>query len=850
MKATGKAISISLTVAAIFLLRPQPLLAQSITNLSVVKNAGNSADDITGTLSQLLADRYERTTTVGVLSSNATSFTTRYAEVVGADVDILSVGARTITQNTDYTITFDVTAPGTYSLTVATDFAGALTLHDDGVSAAADIGSVTGGQTGGTVASGSLNLSDPGSLSGTGSGNVPFDQSGVAIIEGVSNGVPQTHTLTFTWTATCTSTGVLGLLFGDECAIRLGLPTAYADTAGDYPGAGSRVQNDDGHFVSVTLTSLCGNTVPNPGEECDDGNNANGDCCAANCEIETAGTVCRALAGNCDVVEICDGLSASCPADVVIGAGTECRASVGDCDIAEVCGGVTGVCPGDTLVAAGVECRVAADDCDVAEECDGSVGTCPSDALAAAGTPCRAASGDCDAAESCTGAFVACPADALATAGTVCRPATDDCDVAETCNGVSTGCPADQIATAGTTCRAAADLCDVAETCDGVAITCPTDEMADAGEPCRPSLGACDVAESCSGAFVACPTDVVAPAGTPCRASAGACDVAETCTGSSGACPADAFAASTVPCRAAAGVCDVVERCTGASATCPVDAIAAGGTVCRAAAGACDVAENCGGATTACPADVLAAGGTVCRAVADACDAAEVCSGSTAACPTDLRPFDADADGTCDADDSCPNTSDPFQRDGDGDGLGDACDPCTNMVPIFTDTAKLRLTRVLAPTGDDKLRLVGTMRLTPPLQSKLAPLTYGARVLVVTKDGRTVVDVTLPNTAYSAVTRAGWTSRGNGKAFVYRNRGDALLGGINRMMLRRTGTSGGVRFVVRGKLGAYGVSAGELPLRATVILDAPFATTGACAETPTSGACGARGAGSSIRCRW
>lgn len=813
-----KAISTLIVVAAIVVTLPQRGHAQSITNLSVVKNAGNSADDVTATLFDLLADRYERTTTVGVLSSNATSFTTRYAEIVGADVDLLSVGARTITQNTDYTITFDVTAPGTYSLTVATDLVGALTLHDDGVSAAADVGALTGGQTGGTLASGSLSLADPGALSGTTSGDTPFAQSGVAVIEGVSNGVAQTHTLTFTWTASCTSTGVLGLLFGDECAVRLGIPTAYTDTAGDYPGAGSRAQSDDGHFVSVTLTSLCGNTVLNPGEECDDGNNANGDCCAANCEVENAGTVCRASAGTCDLVETCDGISASCPADAVLSAGTSCRPSVGDCDVAEVCDGTTGVCPPDELVDAGTSCRTAV--------------------------------GPCDAAESCTGAFVDCPADGVAPAGTTCRAAADLCDVAETCDGSTTTCPADQIATAGATCRAVADLCDVAETCDGVGITCPTDELAGAGAACRPSLGPCDVAESCTGAFVACPADVVAAAGTSCRASAGPCDVAETCTGSSGVCPADGFVASTVTCRAAAGACDVVEKCTGASAACPSDALAAGGTVCRAVAGGCDVAETCGGASTACPADTLAAAGTVCRPVADACDAAESCTGSSAACPADVRPFDADADGTCDADDSCPNTSNPFQADGDGDGLGDACDPCTNMVPIFTDTVKLRLTRVLAPAGDDKLRLAGTLRLTPPLQSKFAPLTYGARVLVVTKDGRPVLDVTLPNTPYSEATRSGWTGRGNGRSFVYRNRGAEPLGGLVRVVLRKTSVPGGVRFVVRGKLGTYPVAAAELPLHATVILDAPFATTGACAETPSAGACAARAGGSSVRCRW
>jgi cysteine-rich repeat protein len=76
---------------------------------------------------------------------------------------------------------------------------------------------------------------------------------------------------------------VLSVLFGDECAVRLGLATQYDDTAGDHPGIGTRVQADDGHFVGVTRPSSCGDTVLDPGEECDDGNHVNGACCAANC---------------------------------------------------------------------------------------------------------------------------------------------------------------------------------------------------------------------------------------------------------------------------------------------------------------------------------------------------------------------------------------------------------------------------------------------------------------------------------------------------------------------------------------------------------------------------------------
>lgn len=129
-------------------LSARPAAAQSITNLSVTKNPGNSADAL-----QTGLDQFQRKTTVAVESSAATSFTTRYAEIVGADGELLS--SRTVTQNSDYTIQFDVTAPVGYRLTVNTNLSGAFTLVDDGNTAAADLSAVMGSQTGGTLSSGS-----------------------------------------------------------------------------------------------------------------------------------------------------------------------------------------------------------------------------------------------------------------------------------------------------------------------------------------------------------------------------------------------------------------------------------------------------------------------------------------------------------------------------------------------------------------------------------------------------------------------------------------------------------------------------------------------------------------------
>lgn len=61
----------------------------------------------------------------------------------------------------------------------------------------------------------------------------------------------------------------------------------------------------------------CGNGILEAGEDCDDGNGVNGDCCTSSCTIEPAATVCRPAANICDVDEVCDGISGLCPADTL-----------------------------------------------------------------------------------------------------------------------------------------------------------------------------------------------------------------------------------------------------------------------------------------------------------------------------------------------------------------------------------------------------------------------------------------------------------------------------------------------------------------------------------------------------
>ena len=208
-----------------------------------------------------VAPSFERETTPSIVPSSASgAFTTRFAALVTADGDGVSGAGRSEALFVDYTISFTATAPGAYRLTVDTGLNGDLHLVNDGANGAtASIGDVSGFFSGGTLISGDLDLATAGIVSGSSGSSSTISEANSATIFGVSNGAPVAHTLTFQWSNTATTPSIPG----DEAAIRLGgtsdVPT---ETSGDYPGSPARVQDDDGHFVTVTIESL--SIVPSP----------------------------------------------------------------------------------------------------------------------------------------------------------------------------------------------------------------------------------------------------------------------------------------------------------------------------------------------------------------------------------------------------------------------------------------------------------------------------------------------------------------------------------------------------------------------------------------------------------
>jgi hypothetical protein len=357
---------------------------------------------------------------------------------------------------------------------------------------------------------------------------------------------------------------------------------------------------------------------------------------------------------------------------------------------------------------------------------------------------------------------------------------------------------------------------------------------------CRAAAGPCDVAETCDGASSDCPASTFRPSTTECRAAAGVCDLAESCSGSAAACPPDTK--RTDVCRASAGACDVADSCDGTSDDCPADALQPSTLVCRPAAGGCDVPERCTGSDPVCPADAFRPSTDVCRPASNACDVAESCTGTSAACPADDGESDTDGDGVCNLRDNCAGVPNGSQADSDDDGVGDDCDPCNNIVPVFAIKQRVRIKRLDTPGGDDRLRFKGVI--TVPTSPAIDPPAKGVRVLLDDGAGNRALDAIIPG-------GSGWKANPAGTRWRYLNAQGPL--GITKVRIKtRRKAPGRLRFLVVGKRGNYAMSATHMPVKGTFIVDSPMARTGQCGEALFTGParrCVFNRSGSTLNCK-
>jgi hypothetical protein len=394
-----------------------------------------------------------------------------------------------------------------------------------------------------------------------------------------------------------------------------------ADGDGGEDGAGGEDGEPD-TIVPDVPEPFCGDGIPQSGEECDDGNDANDDGCTTECSYSCHN------ADDCDdgnecTADDCEAAGAGWLCTVEPRRGEECDDD-NECTTGESCD-ETGGCSGGSSIcdcSPTAPCPEDGDPCDgdlvcVSNECvvePGSVIVCPADAAGDCVHPvCNPETAACEdvpdadgsacndgqfctptdecAEGRCVGAGVRCTRECE-----ICNEDGDACAVdAGWCLIDVVGCVAEGTGRPAHPCqycnparprvwdsRPSGTACGNGLFCDGAEVCNATGACIDAADPCP--TGGCTAGCDESGdrcTYVA--------GGTVCRAAAGTCDLAENCTGSSGACPADRFASSTQICRTGAGTCNPPESCSGSGPACPADVWAPDGTYCEIgpAAGSC-----------------------------------------------------------------------------------------------------------------------------------------------------------------------------------------------------------------------------------------------------------------------
>jgi cysteine-rich repeat protein len=630
----------------------------------------------------------------------------------------------------------------------------------------------------------------------------------------------------------------------------------------------------------------CGNGIIDPGEECDDGNSADGDCCSSSCHYDAAGHACGDD-GNVCTDDVCNG-SGTC----LHPNNTHACEDGNLCTQGDVC--VAGSCTPGTLLGCSAQ-----DQCHAAGTCNPSTGLCSN--------PPKPNGSSCSDGSACTQTDT-CQAGFCVGGNPVTCTAQDACHTAGTCNPVSGLC-SNPTRPDGTPCNdgnscTQTDAC-AAGTCTGTnPVVCTASDQCHAAGVCNPTTGVCSnparadgsacndgntctqtdtcQAGACSGAnpVVCTPLDGCHDAGVcdtgtgvcsnPAKPNGSACNDGNACTQtdtcSAGICTGTNPLVCTAsdPCHSA-GVCNTTTglcsnpakpngtACNDGNACTQTDACASGvctGTnpvVCTAS-DQCHAAGTCNPGNGVCS-DPPQPDGTACDD-GDACTradrcAAGVCAGPLPSCGDGV--VQAGCGEVCDhgagngSDQCC--AADCRLVDGDGDGVCDRDDPCTNGVAV--QKAKLTVARLNTPPGDDRLKLRGDLVLGPVA---LDPKAHGARLLVTDAAARVVVDAAIPGGAYDYATQTGWKVNKAGTTWKYQN-GLTGIAGIVRFQVKiaRNGT---VQVTGSGKGGSYAVPSDGVPVTMTLVLDPQQACGAAGFPGPAPAArCAFNAAQSTLTCR-
>jgi YVTN family beta-propeller protein len=177
-------------------------------------------------------------------------------------------------------------------------------------------------------------------------------------------------------------------------------------------------------------------------------------------------------------------------------------------------------------------------------------------------------------------------------------------------------------------------------------------------------------------------------------------------------------------------------------------------------------------------------------------------------------------------------------------------DVCTSGVPI--DDALFKVSRNLAPAGDEKMRLGGEMTILNPSPA-IDPVADGLTITVYDPNGSTIFTRFIPPGLATSSGASGWRVNSAGNRFKFKDRPGFVAGGINKVILsNRSNISPGLLDLkVTGRDGNFQVGLTQEPVRVEVVFGgAVQQAADQCATvTFTPSQCDFNSTGSSLKCR-